>query len=261
MKPISFYLWKKGARTMTFRHLKIFLTVCETMNMTKAAGELHISQPSITQAIHELEDHYGILLFKRTGRKILLTPAGRHLEKFASEILSLQQQAESSMHALQKQMPIWIGASITIGDVFLVDLLQHARQLWPDLEILSAVHNTEELEQMLLDDKIDLALVEGRLTSTQLTTEPILTDTMTLIAAPESEWAGKDIKTARDTDYLPFSSEKKEAARVNCSSKSCASTTYPTTSSAYTTTRRPSRTPSWLTWAFPSSPEPSYVRK
>lgn len=36
---------------MTFRHLKIFLTVCETMNMTKAAGELHISQPSITQAI------------------------------------------------------------------------------------------------------------------------------------------------------------------------------------------------------------------
>lgn len=204
MKSISFYLWKKGARTMTFRHLKIFLTVCETMNMTKAAGELHISQPSITQAIHELEDHYGILLFKRTGRKILLTPAGRHLEKFASEILSLQQQAESSMHALQKQMPIWIGASITIGDVFLVDLLQHARQLWPDLEILSAVHNTEELEQMLLDDKIDLALVEGRLTSTQLTTEPILTDTMTLIAAPESEWAGKDIKTARDTDYLPF---------------------------------------------------------
>lgn len=187
MKPISFYLWKKGARTMTFRHLKIFLTVCETMNMTKAAGELHISQPSITQAIHELEDHYGILLFKRTGRKILLTPAGRHLEKFASGILSLQQQAESSMHALQKQMPIWIGASITIGDVFLVDLLQHARQLWPDLEILSAVHNTEELEQMLLDDKIDLALVEGRLTSTQLTTEPILTDTMTLIAAPESE--------------------------------------------------------------------------
>ena len=106
MKPISFYLWKKGARTMTFRHLKIFLTVCETMNMTKAAGELHISQPSITQAIHELEDHYGILLFKRTGRKILLTPAGRHLGKFASEILSLQQQAESSMHALQKQMPI-----------------------------------------------------------------------------------------------------------------------------------------------------------
>lgn len=85
MKPISFYLWKKGARTMTFRHLKIFLTVCETMNMTKAAGELHISQPSITQAIHELEDHYGILLFKRTGRKILLTPAGRHLENLPAK--------------------------------------------------------------------------------------------------------------------------------------------------------------------------------
>ena len=78
---------------MTFRHLRIFLTVCETLNMTKAAKELHISQPSVTQAIHELEAHYGLLLFKRSGRQIFLTPAGRHLEQLASQIISLQQQA------------------------------------------------------------------------------------------------------------------------------------------------------------------------
>ena len=42
---------------MTIRHLQIFIAVCETMNMTHAARQLHISQPSITQAIHELEDH------------------------------------------------------------------------------------------------------------------------------------------------------------------------------------------------------------
>ncbi|MBC3537543.1 LysR family transcriptional regulator [Megasphaera hominis] len=188
---------------MTFRHLRIFLTVCETLNMTKAAKELHISQPSVTQAIHELEAHYGLLLFKRSGRQIFLTPAGRHLEQLASQIISLQQQAEASMHALQHQLPIWLGASITIGDVFLVDLLQHARQLWPDQEILSAVHNTEELEQLLLEDKLDLALVEGRLTSPHLTTVPILTDWLTLIASPENEWAHKTIQTARDLDHLP----------------------------------------------------------
>ena len=46
---------------MTLRHFRIFLAVCERLSMTEAARQLHISQPSVTQAIHEMENHYGIL--------------------------------------------------------------------------------------------------------------------------------------------------------------------------------------------------------
>ena len=81
---------------MTLRHFRIFLAVCERLSMTEAARQLHISQPSVTQAIHEMENHYGILLFERLGRHIYLTAAGENLKQYAYQILSLCQQAEDS---------------------------------------------------------------------------------------------------------------------------------------------------------------------
>lgn len=180
---------------MTLRHFRIFLAVCETLNMTQAARQLHISQPSVTQAIHEMENHYGLMLFERLGRHIYLTAAGENLKQYAYQILSLCQQAEDSMTAMQHQLPIRLGVSITIGDIFLVELLTHCRQIHPEWDILSAIHNTEELEQLLMEDKLDLALVEGRVQSPYLVSRSIITDYLTLIASPDSEWSRKTITT------------------------------------------------------------------
>lgn len=188
---------------MTLRHFRIFLAVCETLNMTRAARQLHISQPSVTQAIHEIETHYGLLLFERLGRHIFLTPAGENLKQYAYQILSLCQQAEDSMTAMQHQLPIRLGVSITIGDIFLVELLTHCRQIHPEWDILSAIHNTEELEQLLMEDKLDLALVEGRVHSPYLVSRPIITDYLTLIASPDSEWSRKAITAPQDLDGMP----------------------------------------------------------
>lgn len=86
------------------------------------------------------------MLFERLGRHIYLTAAGENLKQYAYQILSLCQQAEDSMTAMQHQLPIRLGVSITIGDIFLVELLTHCRQIHPEWDILSAIHNTEELE-------------------------------------------------------------------------------------------------------------------
>ena len=185
---------------MTLRHFRIFLAVCETLNMTQAARQLHISQPSVTQAIHEMENHYGLMLFERLGRHIYLT---ENLKQYAYQILSLCQQAEDSMTAMQHQLPIRLGVSITIGDIFLVELLTHCRQIHPEWDILSDIHNTEELEQLLMEDKLDLALVEGRVQSPYLVSRPIITDYLTLIASPDSEWSRKTITTPQDLDGMP----------------------------------------------------------
>lgn len=58
---------------MTIRHLKIFLTVAETGKMSMAAEQLYITQPSVSQAIRELEDHYQVLLFERLSKKLYIT--------------------------------------------------------------------------------------------------------------------------------------------------------------------------------------------
>ena len=188
---------------MTLRHFRIFLAVCERLSMTEAARQLHISQPSVTQAIHEMENHYGILLFERLGHHIYLTAAGENLKQYAYQILSLCQQAEDSLTAMQHSLPIRLGASITIGDIFLVELLTYCRRTRPDWPILSAIHNTEELEQFLIEDKLDLALVEGRVQSPYLVSHTILTDYLTLIASPDSEWSRKAITAPQDLDGLP----------------------------------------------------------
>ena len=62
---------------MTLRHMKIFVSVFRHSNVTRAADELHLAQPSVSFAIKELEDYYGIRLFERIGKRITPTETGK----------------------------------------------------------------------------------------------------------------------------------------------------------------------------------------
>lgn len=82
---------------MTFRHFTIFVTVCEAGSMTKAAPRLAISQPSVSQAVRELEEHYGIPLFDRLGKRLVLTDAGTLCLMHARQILKSLHDATASV--------------------------------------------------------------------------------------------------------------------------------------------------------------------
>ena len=82
---------------MTFRHLKIFVTVCETGSMTAAASQLFIAQPSISLAISEMEDYYGVKLFDRISRKLYLTENGRRALQYARHIIDLLDEMEQGV--------------------------------------------------------------------------------------------------------------------------------------------------------------------
>lgn len=79
---------------MDTRHLKKIITVCECRNMTRAAGLLFMTQPSVSQAIAELEKDYGVRLFERLNHKLYLTAAGERLRSYASHILNLSDQVK-----------------------------------------------------------------------------------------------------------------------------------------------------------------------
>ena len=158
--------------SMTLRHLSVFLAVCEENSMTGAAKRLHMTQPSVSQTIKELEEAYEVCLFERLGRRLHITPAGQSLLAYGRQILSLTAQAEQALHSFSRTAPVRIGASVTIGEIFLVELLQQLKSRHPAQEILSEIHNTSELEHMLLRDDIDLALVEGDISSPYLLSSP-----------------------------------------------------------------------------------------
>ena len=92
---------------MTIRHLRIFAAVVDCGTMHAAAQKLYLSQPTITQAVKELEEHYGCLLFERYGRRLMITPAGQELLGHARELLGVYERMEQSMkqQAGQKQLP------------------------------------------------------------------------------------------------------------------------------------------------------------
>ena len=82
---------------MTLRHLKIFVAVAETKSMSAAARRCFITQPTVSQTIHELEEHYHTILFERLSRKLYITEAGKNLLSHARQVIDQFEQLEQSM--------------------------------------------------------------------------------------------------------------------------------------------------------------------
>ncbi len=176
---------------MTLRHLTIFLRVCDLGNMTAASQELHIAQPSVSQAIGEMERHYNVKLFERLGRRLFLTEAGRKLETYARHIVHLSREAETAMWLLEEQGRLRIGASVTVGTHVLPQILSAFSLHYPKVGLQSAVHNTKIIEEMLLVDQLDIALVEGNLHTKDLAEWPFLEDELVVVCSPEHPFAHK----------------------------------------------------------------------
>ena len=107
---------------MTIRHLKIFLTVAETGKMSMAAEQLYITQPSVSQAVRELEDHYQILLFERLSKKLYITEDGKKLYVTAKQLVTQFENLEESMRKENRREKIRIGGTVTLGSGLLFDI-------------------------------------------------------------------------------------------------------------------------------------------
>lgn len=147
---------------MTLRHMKIFLALCEhDYNTTRAAEALHMTQPAVSLALRELEAHYGVVLFDRIGRRLCITAAGERFASYASRIATLFDDMERQLHGWDRCGLLRVGASITIGSQFLPGYVKRFRALHPGAEIQATMAPSKLLEQKLMDNLLDLALMEG----------------------------------------------------------------------------------------------------
>lgn len=102
---------------MTIRHLTVFVAVAEQGSMSAAAKHLYISQPTVSQAIRELENHYNGLLFERLGKKLYLTDRGKLLLPHAREMIRQFQQLEELMQNQGQSSTLKLGSTLTVGTV------------------------------------------------------------------------------------------------------------------------------------------------
>lgn len=197
---------------MTLRHMKIFEAVFRHSNITKAAEELHLAQPSVSVAVRELEEYYGICLFERLGRRIVPTELGKEFYGYALHTVSLFDEMEQKIRNWDALGVIRIGASITIGTHILPPLLKQYQALYPELRTEVTIGKSAVIEQHILENKIDIGLIENQSEHPDINVLPFMEDYMQAIVAPDHPLAKYSQVTLEQLAQYPFLMREKGSA-------------------------------------------------
>lgn len=167
---------------MDFR-LKVFYTVANRLSFTKASNELFITQPAVSKHIQELEEYYKIKLFNRNGSKITLTVAGDVLLKHTKNIFEVYRDIDFDMSTLisQRSGLLRIGASTTISQYIIPPLLARFHQKLQDIKVSLLNGNTEQIENALLQQEIEIGIVEGQSKNISIKYTEFLKDELVLV--------------------------------------------------------------------------------
>lgn len=183
---------------MTKKHLSIFAAVYEENSITAAADRLYMTQPAVSLAIRQLEEYYGTRLFERLNRRLAVTEAGRDLYPYAIHILALFDEMETRLRDWDFIGRLRIGASITIGTQLMPKLSKHFQTNHPRLDLHVMIQSSDRLEEKLLKNDLDLALIEGFVHSEHLISEDFFEDSLVVLCHSDHPLLAKEHITSAD---------------------------------------------------------------
>ena len=170
---------------MNLHQLRVFVTVAERGNVTRAAATLAMSQSAASAAIKALEEASGVRLFNRVGRTIELSRAGARFLPEARQVLERAAAAEMVLQNVAETVSgsVAIAASQTIAGYWLPRRLAAFHEVHPAVRLDVRIANTRGVEAQVLDGAADLGLVEGRTQSGLLERTKVDTDQLVLVTA------------------------------------------------------------------------------
>ncbi len=168
---------------MTVRHLKTFIAVCEAGGITKAASALYVAQPAVSQTIAEIEKYYNVILFDRFGNRLVLTDSGKRLLAKAKETVASFDDFEHLAWESETNTDLHIGASLTIGRLFMPQMVAAIHRELPQIRLSVAIRQTSVIEGLLVNGSLDFAFVEGNIHSSHLVTEAVFHDRLTAVSS------------------------------------------------------------------------------
>ena len=199
---------------MTIRHLQIFVAVADCGKMRAAAEKLHISQPSVSQAVRELEIYYNIKLFERLSQRIYITETGRKLLPYARHIIDSFESMEGFINDTSCGSVIRVGGSVSVGTRLLPPIIKRLEHEIPDVDVRVIVDNTAAIEGKIQTSELDIAVVEGIVRSDELVKKEIYDDELVLVVGPEHELFNHPSITLRElTNHALISRESGSVER------------------------------------------------
>ncbi|AFL89365.1 transcriptional regulator [Terriglobus roseus DSM 18391] len=175
--------------------IRVFRTVAHHLNFSRAAEELLLTQPAVTQQIKALEDQIGVSLFDRGGGRIVLTPGGTALLPFAEQMKNLESEALVAVagayggHAGE----LSIGASQTIGQYLLPRFVAAFVKTHPKIHVTARSGNTDQMLEALVAGDIQIALIEGPEQRRDVHIEAFMEDQLVLVVPANHGWAEQEI--------------------------------------------------------------------
>lgn len=178
---------------MTIRDLEIFIEVCKTKNMSKAAENLKISQPTVSHAISQIETEYNVKLFDRISKKLYITDVGLRLLDNANNILEQFQNTVIFLQGSSTGHSITLGVSSYFSSKFLLEIINEYEKLHDDIKIRVYVDVREELLKQLDAGMINLAIIDGDADTDKVVSVPFYKDEILIISSKYSDLKDKPV--------------------------------------------------------------------
>ncbi|HYL72473.1 MAG TPA: LysR family transcriptional regulator, partial [Candidatus Dormibacteraeota bacterium] len=171
---------------VTLRQLRVFAAAARHMNFSRAAEELHLSQPAVSTQLKELSAQVGLPLFERIGKKTYLTAAGEEMLHCASAITQRMKEADETLAQLKGVTGGRLNvAVISAGDYFFPRLLAAFGAAHPGVSFNLTVHNREGLLHQLAENRTDLAVMVRPPGDMDIVVLPFAPHPYVIVAAPE----------------------------------------------------------------------------
>ena len=146
---------------MNFNQLRIFYHAAKTLNYTRAAAELFISQPAVTAQIKAFEEFCGLKLFKKIGRSVFLTSEGQALFEYAQSVFEMEKEIENAIDDIRKlnRGILRIGTTKAYARYFMPVMISAFHRSYPNIKIELNEGSSREMGQSLLEFKNEVAII------------------------------------------------------------------------------------------------------
>ncbi|MCW3805415.1 LysR substrate-binding domain-containing protein [Plebeiibacterium marinum] len=190
---------------MDFRD-RVFLSVAENLSFSKAAEEMFISQPAVTKHIKELESRLKSTLFERKGNRIYLTKAGKLNYEYLKKIKHQYEELEFELGRLNDTFKgtLRIGASSTISQYVIPEALASFYKKYPKIDLHLLSGNSYEIQQKLINEQIDIALIEGSSSMQELQYSDFMPDEIVVVTGSNSVYSKRKQIAISDLANIPL---------------------------------------------------------
>jgi LysR family transcriptional regulator for metE and metH len=204
--------------SVEMRHLRLISAIAERGSMTDAARLLNLTQPALSHQLRDLEAKLRSPLFVRTGRRMILTPAGEQLAQIARGVLaqveSFERQVRDGDFATARGA-IRIATECYTAYHWLPAVLREFRGRWPNVDLRVGAEFTDAPIAALRDGRLDLAIVYNRVDDRRIRLEPLFDDELVVVVAPDHRFAARDYvprSALRDESFFIYTTQDRNSS-------------------------------------------------